>query len=58
MNKYNRVSHIAFNIAIACFILGCMPKYLQVEGSDMIFTIGCCALACAFVIKAFELPKN
>ena len=58
MNSYNRFSHITFNIALSCFVLSCLIKYLSFEGSDQIFTIGACGLAFAMFIKSFELPKN
>jgi hypothetical protein len=54
MKAYNRFSHLTFNIALSCFILSCIPKYLEWEGTDLIFTVGAAALSLAFLIKAFE----
>lgn len=54
MNAYNRFSHLTFNIALSCFVLSCIPKFLEWEGTDLIFTVGAMGLAIAFFIKAFE----
>ena len=54
MKGSTRFIHIAYNLALSCFILGCIPKFLHLEGSNLIFTVGCAALVFGFILKAFD----
>jgi hypothetical protein len=54
MKGSKRFIHIAYNLALSCFILGCIPKFLHLEGSNLIFTVGCAALVFGFILKAFD----
>ena len=54
MKGSKRFIHIAYNLALSCFILGCIPKFLHLDGSNLIFTVGCAALVFSFILKAFD----
>ena len=54
MKVSKRFIHVAYNLAISCFILGCIPKLLNIEGSNLIFSVGCVALVFGFILKAFD----
>lgn len=54
MKGSKRYIHIAYNLSLSCFILGCIPKFLHLEGSNLIFTVGCAALVFGFILKAFD----
>ena len=58
MKGSKRFIHIAYNLALSCFILGCIPKFLHLEGSNLIFTVGCAALVFGFILKAFDGSKE
>ena len=58
MKGSKRFIHIAYNLALSCFILGCIPKFLNLEGSNLIFTVGCAALVFGFILKSFDGSKE
>jgi hypothetical protein len=58
MKVSKRFIHIAYNLALSCFILGCIPKLLNIEGSNIIFTVGCSALVFGFILKAFDASNE
>ena len=58
MKVSKRFIHIAYNLAISCFILGCITKLLNIEGSNLIFTVGCSTLVFGFILKAFDASNE
>ena len=58
MKVSKRFIHVAYNLAISCFILGCIPKSLNIEGSNLIFLVGCVALVFGFILKAFDVSNK
>ena len=58
MKGSKRFIHIAYNLALSCFILGCIPKLLNIEGYNVIFTVGCVTLVFGFILKAFDASNE